>query len=222
MYTRFILLIGLISLSLIYQSESARILGVFPSPSKSHLIIHTSIADALAEAGHDVTVIGLFPKMNKKAKYKYIHVDAAKLDQAFTQQMIDKPEPVYKKFPAMIKQISKNANNTMQNPKMVEFLQTHKAGDFDVMIMGYFMNDFMLGLGAHFQCPVVISWMIQPVFAINALLANPSEHAYVPSLFGQMEQPMNFMQRVKNYMLTGFEQTFLKFYMGQKMSEIYR
>lgn len=222
MYTRLILVIGLISLSITHQSEAARILGLFPSPSKSHLIIHTAIAETLAEAGHDVTVIGLFPNLNKKAKYHYIHIDSEKIDNAFTQNMIDKPEPVYKKFPAMIEQMSKKANITMHDPKMLEFLKNHKAGDFDAMIFGYFMNDFMLGLGAHFQCPIIVSFMIQPIFAINTLVGNPSEHSYVPTLFGNIEQPMNFMERVKNYLLTIVEQNLLQTYMNRKMQEIYR
>lgn len=222
MNTRLVFIVIALSCLALKQSDAARILGVFSSPSKSHLIIHAALAETLAEAGHDVTVIGIYPNIYKNAKYNYIHMDVEKMDPSFTQSVVDKPQPVYKKFGSMMKVMSKNANDTMQNPKMKEFLQTHKAGDFDAIIIGYFMNDFMLGLGYHFQCPIILSFVVQPIFAVNNILANPSEHSYVPTLFSNLKQPMSFIERLKNYLGTLFEQHVMQVFMNRKMNEIYR
>lgn len=71
---------------------------------------------------------------------------------------------------------------------MKEFLHTHKAADFDLMIFGYFINDFGLGLAAHFRCPVVISFMVQTVYPLTRLMCNLTEASYVPASFTGLQQ----------------------------------
>ncbi|XP_065364275.1 UDP-glycosyltransferase UGT5-like isoform X3 [Calliphora vicina] len=208
-------------LSLLSLTQAARILGVFPSPSKSHLIIHSSIAETLAAAGHNVTVIAVFPNILPQAKYNYIQLETTKIDGSFAQSLVDKPQPFYKKFNSLINMVTASANQTMQHPKMLEFLNNHQAGDFDVVILGYFMNDFMLGLGAHFQCPIIMSFMIRPIFAINSMVGNPELPSYVPTVFDNLKQPMNFGERVKNYVLTFVENNVMGRYMDGKTRELY-
>lgn len=216
----FVSVIGL--LGLLSLTQASRILGVFSSPSKSHLIIHSTIAETLAAAGHDVTVIGSFPNILPKAHYKYMQIEGFQFDKSFAQRFVDKPQPIYRAFGGMLSTIMETANGTMQHSKMQEFLRTHKAGAFDVLLLGYFMNDFMLGLGAHFQCPIVLSFMVRPVFALNTLVGNPMEQSYVPTLFGNFVQPMAFMDRVKNYLTTFMEHSVIAVYMKQKQLEMYR
>ncbi|EDW48200.1 GM20027 [Drosophila sechellia] len=52
-------------------SQGANILGVYSALSPSHLIIHMSTAKALAEAGHNVTVVSM---MQPKVMHKDIHL----------------------------------------------------------------------------------------------------------------------------------------------------
>lgn len=47
----------LLLLLFVFESENARILGVFPLAGKSINILYNSLMRALADAGHDVTVI---------------------------------------------------------------------------------------------------------------------------------------------------------------------
>lgn len=212
----------ILSVCVVGQTQAARILGVFPSPSKSHVLIHCAVADALAESGHEVTVLASVPNMFKKSKYNFIHIPGEMFDNNFAQEMLNKPSSIYKKFNGIISHVIVMANNTFNQPKMLHFLQTHKAGDFDVIILGYFFNDFMLGLSAHFQCPIVLSFMVQPIFPINQVIGNPLEAAYVPTLYSGFKQPMNFASRVKNFLANGFEQMVLTNLMQRKFSEMYR
>ncbi|KAM7348770.1 UDP-glycosyltransferase UGT5-like isoform 2-T2 [Cochliomyia hominivorax] len=214
------ILLGLIACSII-QSQAARILGVFPSPSKSHVLIHCAVADALAEDGHNVTVIATVPNMIKKAKYKFIHVEGPMFDNNFAQEMLNKPASIYRKFNGIIAHVINMANETINQPKIVNFLRTHKAGDFDAVILGYFFNDFMLGFGAHFQCPIILSFMVQPIFPINKMIANPLEASYVPTLYSGFKQPMDFSSRVKNFLANGFEQLVLGNIIQKQLERMY-
>lgn len=187
-------------------NQASRILGFFPTTTKSHMIIHCTVANTLALDGHEVIVLGNIPNVFKNSKYKYIHIDIPAYDVDLTNSMVNNTGSVYKRFPEIIFNTAKNTNMTLNHPKMKDFLSNYKAGDFDVMLFGYFVNDFALGLAGHFQCPIVISFMVQTVFPLNQLVGNPSEMSYVPTLFSGLQQPMDFMKRCANFLATLFEQ----------------
>jgi len=65
---RFVLLL---LLGVVASTQGANILGLFSSHSQSHLIIHMSVAKALAEAGHNVTVVSM---LKPKLTHKDIHL----------------------------------------------------------------------------------------------------------------------------------------------------
>uniref|UniRef100_W8BNH9 UDP-glucuronosyltransferase 2C1 n=1 Tax=Ceratitis capitata TaxID=7213 RepID=W8BNH9_CERCA len=186
-------------------ANAARILGFFPSPSRSHLLIHCAVADTLARAGHNVTVIATKPNMYPKAPYNYIQLDTPLLPDTFMNVLVNDPPPFYKRYPMLLSEVTKMNNRTLSHPDLQEFLRNHGEDAFDLLLLGYFGNEFHLGLGAHFKCPVVISFMMQPFFVINELIGNPSEHAYVPTLFSGLKQPMDFWARLQNYLTTLFE-----------------
>lgn len=48
-------LVGYLVVQLFQPIETARILGFFSTPSRSHLIIHESLMRELASRGHDVS-----------------------------------------------------------------------------------------------------------------------------------------------------------------------
>ncbi|XP_013104646.2 UDP-glycosyltransferase UGT4 isoform X2 [Stomoxys calcitrans] len=213
---------ALIGFSILQGLEAKRILSVFPSPSVSHLLIHMAVADTLANDGHDVTVIATIPNRFTKSKVKYLHIEGPMFDHGFANHMINNPSHVYVKFAHTVDQVLDMANATMNNRKMLQFLHDNKAGDFDLVILGYFMNDFMLGLGAHFQCPIVLSFMVQPIFPTNKVIGNPAEASYVSSLFAGFKQPMDFWQRVINYLSIALEYYVLSPVMDSKVRDMYR
>lgn len=62
--------IALCAFTLVDTTESLRVLGLFPHPGVSHFHFFHPIMRGLAEAGHDVTVVGHFPDKNPPANYK--------------------------------------------------------------------------------------------------------------------------------------------------------
>ena len=72
---RFILTIVACALSLAFlggQASSFKILGVFPTMAKSHLIVGEALMKGLAKAGHEVTILTAFPSTKKIANYTNI------------------------------------------------------------------------------------------------------------------------------------------------------
>jgi glucuronosyltransferase len=52
----------MILISCICATDGANILGIFPMPAKSHMIVHTALMKELARKGHQVTVFSPFPE----------------------------------------------------------------------------------------------------------------------------------------------------------------
>ncbi|XP_039959803.1 UDP-glycosyltransferase UGT5-like isoform X2 [Bactrocera tryoni] len=189
--------------------NAARILGFFPTPSKSHTLIHSAIADSLARAGHDVTVIGISNNVYPNAKYKFIEIkltEAAASHQNVLQNLVNAQKPIYFNLFNFVLSFANTANRTLSHPKMKDFLHTHGTGAFDLVLLGFAANDFAIGLGAHFGCPTIISFVIQPVTSINRLVGNPSESAYVPSLFTGLKAPLAFWGRVLSFLAAFYDE----------------
>ncbi|XP_055919867.1 UDP-glycosyltransferase UGT5-like [Eupeodes corollae] len=184
--------------TLISSNESARILGFFPTPSKSHLIIHSSVAKALAEQGHDVTVVSTHKCTHKNPPYRYFQIDVPGFSQKEFSNFITNPPPIHKRFFVLNDILNHYANTSLHQPQMQKLMAEES---FDLVILGYFFNEFLLGVPAHFKCPVILSFMIRTVTQLNQLVGNPEEVAYVPSVVAQGKQPFGFFDRVKNFLI---------------------
>ena len=51
-----------ILISSLCATDGANILGIFPVPVKSHMIVHSALMKELARRGHQVTVFSPFPE----------------------------------------------------------------------------------------------------------------------------------------------------------------
>ncbi|XP_055846131.1 UDP-glucosyltransferase 2-like [Episyrphus balteatus] len=199
---KFVFLCVILTTFLIANSDSKRVLGFFPTPSKSHLIIHGAVIEALAKQGHEITVVTSIPWKTKNSQIRHIHLKTVpKFSLDVVTQGSDNPLPWYKKLTQFIESMSDYAENCLSDPAMQKLM---KDESFDLVILGYFTNDFLLGVGAHFKCPVVLSFQVRAVGQINDFLGNPQELSYVPSLMGGGTQPMGFVDRVKNFLFVGF------------------
>lgn len=65
------LLLALLPVTL---SHGARILGMFPIPARSHLMVHKPLMLALARRGHEITVVSSFPESKPIPNYTDIEV----------------------------------------------------------------------------------------------------------------------------------------------------
>lgn len=66
----------LLQLLLIYSEYGSayKILGIFPSMSKSHFIVGHALMRGLADAGHEVTVLSPYPQNKPVKNYRDIDV----------------------------------------------------------------------------------------------------------------------------------------------------
>ncbi|XP_055917733.1 UDP-glycosyltransferase UGT5-like [Eupeodes corollae] len=192
-------LVFLLVLIFTSQSNGGRILGLFTAPSKSHMIIHTAIADAIVERGHDVTVVTSGPIPKTKIDYRHINLNIDGISPAQMARSLNNGKPSYSDFMTFVATITGIANSSIHHPTMKKLMAEES---FDLVILGYFFNEFQLGVAAHFKCPVVISFMTQPITPLNGYVGNPKEMAYVPNLFFGGVKLSGFFSRVQNFVST--------------------
>lgn len=85
--------------------------------------------------------------------------------------------------------------DTLNNPKFMEL----KKESFDLVVLGWFFNDFALGLSGHFHCPSVVIFPNVNNYFMRKLTGNPNSMSTVPSPLLSYKTPMTFLQRVANF-----------------------
>ncbi|EDW64153.1 UDP-glucosyltransferase 2 [Drosophila virilis] len=208
--------------------EGANILGVFTSHNPSHLIVHMSIMKALAEEGHNVTVVSTSqPKVTHKS-IKHIVIPRSAAEE---KVISDGLTTLAKKKPSMVTTIQNFFGSlSILIHKQVDVLEDKRFTDlyknkdnkFDAVVFGLFFNFYQAGLGSRFKCPLIVSWAGPPMVRINDAVGNPELIATVPGMNVAVlpGQAMNFKQRLANF---GSSMVFrlLSFYLEMLNAQFY-
>lgn len=83
----------------------------------------------------------------------------------------------------------------LKHPRFMEL----KKESFDLVIVGWFFNEFALGLAGHFQCPSVVIFPNVNNHFMRKLTGNPGSVSTVPSPLLPFKTPMTFLQRLTNF-----------------------
>lgn len=100
---------------------------------------------------------------------------------------------------------------THQSLNFPEFRKIMDEESFDLVISGWFLNTFSIGLGAHFNCPVILLNVVREFSYVGDLMGNPSSISFVPHLQSSNTGQMNFFARLKNMLLSIFTNLFTLF-----------
>lgn len=87
---------------------------------------------------------------------------------------------------------------TLQNSEVVRIMNEES---FDLVILGYAMNEFLLGFGAHFNCPIIVMFANGHIKPLNDLVGNPTGNSYIPHILLGWNGPMTFLKRIENTIL---------------------
>lgn len=93
------------------------------------------------------------------------------------------------------------SNFTLTHPRMRSFLADPDE-HFDVIVCEIFLNEAMLGLGYHFNAPIIGYSTFGASKWTNEMVGTPSPLSYVPHAFLSFTDRMSFVQRVANTIMT--------------------
>lgn len=189
----------------ISTSAGSRILFVFPTPSKSQMIVGQSLAKILTENDHKVTVVSAFPLENSVKNYIDVKIELKnELKQVFKSFMSESSEKFsFEEMHQMFRIADEIGAIFMKSLEMKKLLDEEK---FDLLILGYVpLNNFMLGLADHFKCPSILLNTAEVHNSILEIIGNPLEISSVPHFLISSSKMDNLVSRVKNFIISSFD-----------------
>ena len=204
--------------------DSARILGVFPYPSRSHSILGQALFTELAKRGHDVTYLSPYPFKKPPSKnYRDIAITSKGLFDAFNEELDATFEETSTSMVVLLKfwfdNIARMQEYTMSDPEVQKLLNSDEK--FDICIIEFLMNESLLGFGAQFDCKVIGMSTLGQVKYINDMMHSPMPLSTTPHPFLSFTDHMTFLQRMENIYSTVLEDIFYHFYHYPLQNSIY-
>lgn len=188
--------------------KSARILGVFPYPSRSHSILGQALLTELAARGHDVTYLSPYPFKKPPVKnYRDVAITSQGLFDTFQEELDASFEDTHVNIVMLLKfwfdSVAQMQEFTMSDPAVQKLL--HSNEKFDICIIEFLMNESLLGFGAQFDCKIIAMSTIGQVKYINDMMHSPMTLSTIPHPFLSFTDQMTYRQRMENVISNAIE-----------------
>lgn len=196
MITKFLTIL-LISITI---SESSRILIVHMSFTKSHVLPLHELAKSLAERDHDIIFVSLF-SINKKPVKNYRDV-VVKVDEKYFELYDEFAKSIKREKDPNIDELNLQSSSMFIPLDEIENLKRTKK--FDLVIVGWFGAEYLIGLADHFKCPSIVFYSASAFGPLHEIIGNPLGVSGSPHpMLGSVE--MNFAGRLKNFIVNGVD-----------------
>ncbi|KAJ8730593.1 hypothetical protein PYW08_002006 [Mythimna loreyi] len=212
--------------------HTARILGLFPHPGRSHQMVFDPLMRALAERGHDVTVVSFFPIKDPPPNYTTVSLEGV------VPLAVETVDLSYYENPSRILKflgIDRIIKHLMEfQPladlgvgicsKIVDFAPLADAlkKTYDVFLVENFNSDCVLGL-AHvygLRAPMVSMSAVTIMEWGPDRIGQTDNPSYVPILSCGFTTKMNFIQRLENAVMNAVYKIWYRYGVQMKEQEI--
>ncbi|XP_063382016.1 UDP-glycosyltransferase UGT5-like [Cydia fagiglandana] len=193
---------SIILISLLGWCCCYRILVVFPLPGgRSHSILGEGVVRHLLAAGHDVTYITAVPSKLSAPRLRQIDVSANRKvfnpeDLCDIDKVLRQGEEVDFNQNAVAHQHLMVSNYTATH-EHVQKLMMDSREEFDLVILDWIINEFLVGLSTVFNCPFIWVSSLEPHGMVLSLIDEWTDPSYVPSAHFRATPPFTFAQRVR-------------------------
>ncbi|XP_050501765.1 UDP-glycosyltransferase UGT5-like [Diabrotica virgifera virgifera] len=193
------------------------VLIVFPGLSHSHFKLGNALGRALAESGHEVTMISPFEDKNPPSGYSEVMLTGflEKKDEVAKFNIFDfeNINPFVQIF-FMNMLMTEGTNFVLNHPNVQKLLDSNKT--FDVIIIEQFKHEGLYVLQCHYKAPLILLNTIGSNAWINPYVGNPAPPSYVPDTFLKYSEKMNFWERTFNSIIVLSEQVLMYFFVHRK------
>ncbi|KAG7196862.1 hypothetical protein KM043_014498 [Ampulex compressa] len=180
--------------------NGARILGVFPFPSRSHQVIFRSFSMELAKKGHDVMIFTTHSGENVKRE-NYTEVNLHYVSDTVQKNMnffkLGK-DGVWATVRAVSDQSEIMSEAVLSHPAMQRLVSANSTEKFDLIVAQCLMNDAIYALSIRLNAPMIGISTLPMLSFHHYIFGNPLILAYSPDvLLGQTDH-MNLWERMTN------------------------
>ncbi|KAJ4441095.1 hypothetical protein ANN_10945, partial [Periplaneta americana] len=197
----------------LHGSDGARILGLFPIPGRSHMNVNAAIIEELARRGHQVTVVSPFPLAKPIPNYTEMVMKKMDIeDMGNATGSAERFDPFDMKDMNYIAKVAMLwgfgqafCDMFLQDPAVQKLMQSDDL-QFDLIMTENFYLDCFLGFAHKYKVPVVQVCSFGGSEVIGDLVGNPYPYAYVPDVFQELTDKMDFKGRLQNTLGLLFQQ----------------
>ncbi|XP_063908540.1 UDP-glycosyltransferase UGT5-like [Zophobas morio] len=205
---------------------SYKLLVVIPSRSPSHSKLFLPLTQALAEKGHQVTVVGHFSLQNPPPNYNYISLDCQKRNTQkppFSSDLKDYQGTAIERWSAtyLLHQMGRvTCQEDFASPGLKHLINRNET--FDLIIAQYFCSDCFLSLAKKFKAPVIGFSVCVLLEWISEIFANPTHPGYIPNVQLLHSNRIPFLGKVENLILGFVQQLYYSYVMTREGEDVAR
>ncbi|XP_031767087.2 UDP-glycosyltransferase UGT4-like [Galleria mellonella] len=187
-----------IALTLIYltvNTDGAKILGFFPTPSISHQVVFRVLMHELAKRGHEVYVVTTDPAFPKgKAPKNLTEIDIHDISYLKWREAVLSPEMTtgnkndMKQQIAVMYAIIINLFDEQINTDAVQKLLNDKSLKFDLIFLESFVRPGLI-LSDYYKAPIILITSFLPIYNNMEVLGSPVHPILYP--LGVCRQKVN-------------------------------
>lgn len=177
--------------------DSARILAVFPHSGKSHFDVFEPLVVALADRGHDVTVISYFPQKVRINNYRDIGLQEVSplYVNALPFEAVASSNPMSDFIKITTKGLD-SCEVILGSKPVQDLLRSDEK--FDLLIVELFNIDCFLGFVHRYKVPYIGLSSSNLLPTHNDRIGNPDNPSYIPNLFLPFSDKMTLPDRMLN------------------------
>lgn len=114
-------------------------------------------------------------------------------------QDAEKDDNIFLRLPQILEMMARINRETYTHPLV---LKLRRESKFDLVVFGWFFNDYQVGLAMDFKCPAVVVASMSALKPLQNLVGNPTGVAFTPLAMTEITSPMDYKNRLLNYVLT--------------------
>lgn len=184
------------------STEQSNILGLFPHFGYSHFKVYSPILTALAERGHNVTVVTYIKNSEPQPNYDELILEGRSGTDVFSlEDHIPSRSlwTLFMEFYILHVEGQMACEVFYKSPFIEEIIRRHSVTPYDMVIMEFFNTDCYLGLPYLLQVPIVglSSCALMPWH--YARVALPDTPSYIQSEFIGFGEELSWQERFVNF-----------------------
>lgn len=214
--------ISILVVLLIAGSECSKILYIHPSLSRSHVIPSQVLAKLLAQKGHEVTFVSPYPQNKPIKNFRDIKLEANEEETNILNEMQKSMSESKISFSIMSKgmmMMQNFGNDTLQSPEIKKLMKNEK---FDLLIVGYVMNEYLLGLADHFKCPSIVFFPAFPMASLDKMVGNPLSPEGSPHILANLRSLGSFKERLVNFLFNFMDLMLIKNFFDYQAKTVFK
>ncbi|ALC39400.1 Ugt37c1, partial [Drosophila busckii] len=159
-----------------------------------------SMMQALAEAGHNITVVITIRPKVKCENMQLIVIPMSKAQEHNLEQQMSTMAGQKNSIFMLFKRVQNMLDSQLDLLSVAAFQRVYET-KFDLMFLGYILNDLHLGLAAKLRVPLILAWVQAPAVNIDTLVGNPTNPSYIPRVGTAVKsgEIMGFGKRLQNF-----------------------